>query len=133
MLLKTNVIKKVGLMDENFFAYYEDVDWSLRIKESGYKLGFVESSVIFHHGTISSNNSNHEGKLLPFVHYLIIKNHIYLLKKHIDKFNFVGILFYQFLKILLYSIYFILRFRFTKLKMVYRGLNDGIKNKQIKK
>ena len=133
MLLKTNVIKKVGLLDENFFAYYEDVDWSLRIKESGYKLGFVESSVIFHHGTISSNNSNHEGKLLPFVHYLIIKNHIYLLKKHIDKFNFVGILFYQFLKILLYSIYFTLRFRFSKLKMVYRGLNDGIKNKQIKK
>jgi len=133
ILLKTKVIKKVGLMDEHFFAYYEDVDWSLRIKKLGYKLGIVESSVIFHHGTKSSNNSNLEGNLSPFVHYLNIRNHIYLVKKHSDKFNFIGIFFYQFLKILFYSIYFILRLRFSKLKMVYRGLNDGINNKQIKK
>jgi len=133
ILLKTKVIKKVGLMDEHFFAYYEDVDWSLRIKKLGYKLGIVESSVIFHHGTKSSNNSNLEGNLSPFLHYLNIRNHIYLIKKHSDKFNFIGVLFYQFLKILFYSIYFILRLRFSKLKMVYRGLNDGINNKQIKK
>ena len=133
ILLKTKVIKKAGLMDEDFFAYYEDVDWSLRIKKLGYKLGVVESSVIFHHGTKSSNNSNFEGNLSPFVHYLNIRNHIYLVKKHSDKFNFIGVLFYQFLKILFYSIYFILRLRFSKLKMVYRGLNDGINNKQIKK
>ena len=133
IVLKTKVIKKAGLMDEDFFAYYEDVDWSLRIKKLGYKLGIVESSVIFHHGTKSSNISNSEGTLSPFVHYLNIRNHIYLIKKHSDKFNFIGVLFYQFLKILFYSIYFILRLRFSKLKMVYRGLNDGINNKQIKK
>ena len=133
IVLKTKVIKKAGLIDEDFFAYYEDVDWSLRIKKLGYKLGVVESSVIFHHGTKSSNNSNFEGDLSPFVHYLNIRNHIYLVKKHSDKFNFIGVLFYQFLKILFYSIYFILRLRFSKLKMVYRGLNDGINNKQIKK
>jgi len=133
ILLKTKVIKKAGLMDEDFFAYYEDVDWSLRIKKLGYKLDVVESSVIFHHGTKSSNNSNFEGNLSSFIHYLNIRNHIYLVKKHSDKFNFIGVLFYQFLKILFYSIYFILRLRFSKLKMVYKGLNDGINNKQIKK
>ena len=133
IVLKTKVIKKAGLIDEDFFAYYEDVDWSLRIKKLGYKLGIAESSVIFHHGTKSSNNSNFEGDLSPFVHYLNIRNHIYLVKKHSDKFNFIGVLFYQFLKILFYSIYFILRLRFSKLKMVYKGLNDGINNKQIKK
>ncbi|MBT4958335.1 MAG: glycosyltransferase family 2 protein [Flavobacteriaceae bacterium] len=133
ILLKTKVIKKAGLIDEDFFAYYEDVDWSLRIKKLGYKLGVVESSVIFHHGTKSSNDSNLEGNLSPFVHYLNIRNHIYLVKKHSDKFNFIGVLLYQFLKILFYSIYFILRLRFSKLKMVYKGFNDGINNKQIKK
>ncbi len=133
IILRTTVIKKVGLMDEDFFAYYEDVDWSLRIKQLGYKLGIIESSVIFHHGTKSSKNSNFEGNLSSFVHYLNIRNHIYLVKKHSDKFNFIGVLFYQFLKILFYSIYFILRLRFSKLKMVYKGFNDGINNKQIKK
>lgn len=129
IVVKTKVINKVGLIDQHFFAYYEDVDWSLRIKQLGYKLGIVESSVIFHHGTKSSNNSNFEGNLSPFVHYLNIRNHIYLVKKHGDKFNFIGVLFYQFLKILFYSIYFILRLRFSKLKMVYRGIIDGINNK----
>ena len=133
IVLKTKVIKKAGLIDEDFFAYYEDVDWSLRIKKLGYKLGVVDSSVIFHHGTKSSNDSNLEGNLSAFVHYLNIRNHIYLVKKHSDKFNFIGVLLYQFLKILFYSIYFILRLRFSKLKMVYKGFNDGINNKQIKK
>ena len=133
ILLKTKVIKKVGLMDEDFFAYYEDVDWSLRIKKLGYKLGVVDSSVIFHHGTKSSNNSNFEGNLSPFVHYLNIRNHIYLIKKHGDKFNFIGVVFYQFFKIFFYSIYFLLRLRFNKLKMVYNGFIDGINYKQIKK
>ena len=76
IVLKTKVIKKAGLIDEDFFAYYEDVDWSLRIKKLGYKLGIEGSSVIFHHGTKSSNNSNFEGNLSPFVHYLNIRNHI---------------------------------------------------------
>jgi len=129
ILLKTKVIKNVGLLDEHFFAYFEDVDWSLRIKKLGYKLSVTESSVIFHHGTKSSNNSNIEGNLSPFVHYLNIRNHIYLIKKHSHKFNFMGVLLYQFVKILFYSIYFILRFRFKKFKMIYKGLIDGLKIK----
>jgi len=135
ILLKANVIKKTGLIDENFFAYYEDVDWSLRIRSIGYSLGLQSNSIIYHHGSESSKKNNiiGEGSLSPYVHYLNIRNHIYLVKKHSDKFNFIGVLFYQFLKILFYSIYFILRLRFSKLKMVYKGLNDGINNKQIKK
>ena len=88
MLLKTEVIKKTKLLDENFFAYYEDVDWSLRIKDLGYSLQLVETSLIYHHGSISSNNSTSEGSLSAYVHYLNFKNHIYFLRKHIEKFNF---------------------------------------------
>ena len=46
MLLKTEVIKKTKLLDENFFAYYEDVDWSIRIKDLGYTLELVDKSKI---------------------------------------------------------------------------------------
>jgi GT2 family glycosyltransferase len=129
MLLKTEVIKKTKLLDENFFAYYEDVDWSLRIKDLGYSLQLVETSLIYHHGSISSNNSTSEGKLSAFVHYLNFKNHIYFLRKHSEKFNFFGVVLYQLMKLISYSIYFILRFRFNKLKMIYKGLIDGMKIK----
>ena len=129
MLLKTEVIKKTKLLDENFFAYYEDVDWSLRIKDLGYSLQLVKTSLIYHHGSISSNNSTSEGSLSAYVHYLNFKNHIYFLRKHIEKFNFFGVVLYQLMKLISYSIYFILRFRFNKLKMIYKGLIDGMKIK----
>ena len=129
MLLKTEVIKKTKLLDENFFAYYEDVDWSLRIKDLGYSLQLVETSLIYHHGSISSNNSTSEGRLSAYVHYLNFKNHIYFLRKHSEKFNFFGVVLYQLMKLISYSIYFILRFRFNKLKMIYKGLIDGMKIK----
>jgi len=129
MLLKTDVIKKTKLLDENFFAYYEDVDWSIRIKDLGYTLELVDKSLVYHHGSISSNDSTSEGKLSAFVHYLNFKNHIYFLRKHIEKFNFFGVVLYQLMKLVSYSIYFILRFRFNKLKMIYKGLIDGMKIK----
>jgi GT2 family glycosyltransferase len=129
MLLKTDIIKKTKLLDENFFAYYEDVDWSLRIKDLGYSLELVETSLIYHHGSMSSKNSTREGKLSAFVHYLNFKNHIYFLRKHSKKFNFFGVVLYQLMKLISYSIYFIFRFRFNKLKMIYKGLIDGMKIK----
>ena len=131
MLLKTEVIKITKLFDENFFAYYEDVDWSLRIKDLGYSLQLVETSLIYHHGSISSNNSTSEGRLSAYVHYLNFKNHIYFLRKHSEKFNFFGVVLYQLMKLISYSIYFILRFRFNKLKMIYKGLIDGMKIKTL--
>ena len=38
ILIKSEIVKKTGLLDEKFFAYYEDVDWSLRMKGLGYEL-----------------------------------------------------------------------------------------------
>ena len=75
-------------------------------------------------------NTFNEGYLSPYAHYLNVRNHIYLIKKH-SFFNSIGSWTYQILKITSYSIYFILRGRFGKLKMVWRGLLDGIKFKKI--
>lgn len=131
--IKVEVIKKIGLLDESFFAYYEDVDWSIKIKNTGFDLAFINSSVIYHHGSKSSQNELSEGTLSPFVHYLNIRNHILLLRKNRDIFNFVGVLLFQFFKIISYSIYFILRLRINKLKMVYKGLIDGLSKNIVQK
>ena len=131
--VRIEVIKKIGLLDESFFAYYEDVDWSIRIKNSGYDLAFIKSSVIYHHCSKSSQNELSEGKLSPFVHYLNIRNHIFLLRKNRDIFNFMGVLLFQFFKTISYSIYLIVRLRINKLNMVYKGLIDGLKKNIIHK
>ena len=133
VLVNIEVIKKVGLLDNRFFAYFEDADWSIRMTNLGYKLGVVPESIIYHlkSGSTKKNNTFNEGYLSPYAHYLNVRNHIYLIKKH-SFFNSIGSWTYQILKIISYSIYFVLRCRFEKLKMVWRGLLDGIKFKKIK-
>jgi GT2 family glycosyltransferase len=48
MAVSRTVIEQVGMMDERYFLYMEDTDWSVRIKKAGYKLLFEPSSVIWH-------------------------------------------------------------------------------------
>ena len=131
ILVKIAVVKEVGLLDNRFFAYFEDVDWSIRMTNLGYKLGVVPKSIIYHHssGSTKRNNTTNEGNLSPYAHYLNVRNHIYLIKKHNFLFNSVGSWIYQIIKITSYSTYFILRGRFSKFKIVWCGLLDGIKIK----
>ena len=129
-LFKTKIFKEIGKLDESFFAYYEDVDFSLRLKKHGYKIGFTSKTHICHYESFSSiSNNSKGGKLSPYIHYLNIRNHILILKKHSDLFNSFGTRLYQVFKIISYSIYFIFRLRFTKLNMVYKGLLDSYKIK----
>ena len=129
-LFKTKIFKEIGKLDESFFAYYEDVDFSLRLKKHGYKIGFTSKTHIYHYESFSSiSNNSKGGKLSPYIHYLNIRNHILTVKKHSDLFNSFGTRLYQIFKIISYSIYFIFRLRFTKLNMVYKGLLDSYKIK----
>ena len=41
-------IEKVGLMDERFFMYFEDVDWARRFWENGYKVAYYPKSALYH-------------------------------------------------------------------------------------
>ena len=48
MLIKKEVFKKIGLLDEDYFLYYEDADFSCRAKKAGYKLLVSPKSRIVH-------------------------------------------------------------------------------------
>jgi len=58
MLIKTEVFKKVGMLPEEYFMYYEDADYCMQVKEKGYKLGVCTNSVIYHKVSISSGGEN---------------------------------------------------------------------------
>ncbi len=48
LLVRRDVIESVGLWDERFFLYMDDVDFGLRVNEAGYKVVAVSNSVIWH-------------------------------------------------------------------------------------
>lgn len=56
MLVRREAIKKVGLMDERFFMYFEDVDWCRRFWENGYRITFYSEAAMYHyHGQASAS------------------------------------------------------------------------------
>jgi GT2 family glycosyltransferase len=48
------VIEQVGLLDEGYFMYCEEIDWALRIKRAGWKIHCVPAAEIVHYGGQSS-------------------------------------------------------------------------------
>ena len=48
MMVRSDVIARVGLMFEGYFLFYEEFDWSLRMREAGYKLFYEPRAVIYH-------------------------------------------------------------------------------------
>lgn len=53
-LIRKSTIDKVGLLDETYFFFGEDVDWSYRIKQSGGKIYFYPDAKIIHYKGVSS-------------------------------------------------------------------------------
>ena len=126
-----SIFKEVGLFDEIFFAYYEDVDWSIRLKKQNYLIALSKLSVVYHHesGSSKSSKKQNEGYLSPKSHYYNFRNHIILLRKHKSDYNSLGIVIFQLLKITLFSLYFILRLRKKKFINLWKGVYDGLRVK----
>lgn len=57
VLIRREVLEKIGSFDKRFFLYLEDVDLSLRAKQAGYMIGFCPESVIYHQNAGSSGGS----------------------------------------------------------------------------
>jgi len=128
-MVKTEVLKKVGLLYEPFFIYYEDVDLSFRIKNAGYDLGYVPASVIYHIAGMSHKSSKKtaEGYVSPKVHYLNARNHIWLLKKYTKPLHAPTVILYQSIYYLSVTGYFIVRGRWQKIKALYKGIGEGLR------
>lgn len=61
MLIKREVLGKVGLFDEKYFLYYEDADFTQRVLKAGYKIYYVPSAVLIH---INAGSSGGAGSAL---------------------------------------------------------------------
>jgi GT2 family glycosyltransferase len=67
-LYKTSLFKEIGLFDESFFAYYEDVDVSFRTQLAGHKVYFTNKAIAYHKQGATSS------KIPGFTVYQTFKN-----------------------------------------------------------
>lgn len=77
LIVRKEVIEKIGGFDENFFTYAEDLDYCLRARKSGWKLLYVPQAVVYHEGSATSG-SEYE----PFQSFYRWRNRFLIVAKH---------------------------------------------------
>ncbi len=60
MIVRGSAMKKVGLLDENFFMYAEDLDWCKRFRDASYKVIFYPMVKIIHYKNKSGIKSSNK-------------------------------------------------------------------------
>ena len=71
------MLKQIGLFDEAFFAYYEDVDLSFRAQLAGWRVRYESTAIAYHQiGATSS-------KIKGFTTYQTLKNLPMVVRKNV--------------------------------------------------
>lgn len=89
MLIPQKVINTVGPMEEQFFLYYEEMDWSERIRKAGFQIYCQREIKIYHKESASV------GKMSPLKAYYLNRNRILFMKRN-----------YPFPKIIPFTLFF---------------------------
>lgn len=76
MMMPRHVFNQVGPMPENYFVYYEELDWSAQIANKGYQLVVDSSSVLFH------KESQTIGKLNEMKSYFMARNRLLFMRRN---------------------------------------------------
>lgn len=71
MMIKRAVLEKIGLLDDKFYLYLEDLDFCLRAKASGFRLLYYPGSVVWH---VNAGSSGGAGN--PIHDYYITRNRL---------------------------------------------------------
>ncbi|MEX6687496.1 glycosyltransferase family 2 protein [Danxiaibacter flavus] len=117
MLVKREVIEKVGMFAENFFIYYEEVDWSTRIIRAGYKIIYQGYATIYHKESITM------GKQSAIKVYYHTRNRIYYMRRNAKKSQLVT--FYAFFTLATVpktTLNFLIKKQFEHLRSFFRGI-----------
>ncbi len=81
MLLRGTALRRIGLLDPEFFAYHEDLDWCIRARRAGYRVAYVPSAIVYHRMHASTGGG---GYLSPIT-YLSARNSILFVQKNASR------------------------------------------------
>ncbi|MGE4345519.1 MAG: glycosyltransferase family 2 protein, partial [Geoalkalibacter sp.] len=76
LLARVKMIKKVGMLDEGLFLYFEDSDWSIRAKTAGWQLMYAPAAVVRHKESVSTG-----GAVSPTLVYYMTRNRLYFVRR----------------------------------------------------
>ncbi|MCF2488810.1 glycosyltransferase family 2 protein [Dyadobacter sp. CY347] len=108
MMIRREALEKAGVMAENYFLYYEELDWCERIRKAGYEIHVDLSALIYHKESVAV------GKRSALKEFFMNRNRILFIRKNGSAIQF-----------LIFCCYF-------TLAVVPRNLIQYIRNKEYK-
>lgn len=78
---RLSALSELGLMEESYFLYFEDVDWAVRARRLGIKLGYAPASLVYHKegATVGSSTSSRRKSVLA--DYYGVRNRLALTRR----------------------------------------------------
>jgi GT2 family glycosyltransferase len=73
MMIRSSVFDRIGILDDRYYLYLEDLDFCLRAKKAGFTLRYVPSSVLWH---VNAGSSARPGN--PLQQYYQTRNRLLL-------------------------------------------------------
>ncbi len=67
--LKVEAIKNVGVLNEEYFLFYEELDYAQRLRRAGYEIGWCRHSRVYHQGSATIGAHSQDRPRLQQAHY----------------------------------------------------------------
>jgi GT2 family glycosyltransferase len=117
MMVKREVIEKTGMFPEKFFLYYEEWDWSARIRKAGYLIWYQPLATIYHKESMTVGKEN------PLKAYYHTRNRILYMRRNSSFFQGLVFTFYFTFIALPKSVFtYLKRGQFPQLKFFLKGI-----------
>lgn len=125
ILIKREVFEKIGLLNSDYFCYWEENEFCFRASKGGYKCIYAPNSIIWHKGSQSSM------KITGFFTYYITRNTFWFERSYANSSEYIYFIFYFFIFRFWHQIlYYILIQKNTKVLFCFlQGIIDGINKK----
>lgn len=76
MMVRRETLEKAGPMPEVYFLYYEELDWSVRIREAGYRIAYDPRATVFHKESATT------GRQSPLRSYYLTRNRLLFARRN---------------------------------------------------
>ena len=90
MIVSRAVLERAGLLDDSFFLYYEELDWSARIRRAGFQIYYQPDALIYHRESMSVGKAN---SLKVYYH---TRNRLWFMRRNVAGFPLLVFYLYYF-------------------------------------
>ncbi|NOK62439.1 MAG: glycosyltransferase family 2 protein [Chloroflexi bacterium AL-W] len=122
LLFSRAMLEQVGLFDDQFFMYYEDMDLSFRIRQNGFRILLIPKARMWHKVAVSSGGSDS-----PNERYWMARSSVLFFRKYVHGMRWLIVVPFRTGSAIKTVVRLSMHGRFRATRAYLRGLRDGLR------